>query len=166
MISDARLMCYELITVSLWRRANARNVNFFTLYGGQFTFSIQLLTLNYLLITVSFVLICFTGTETDKYWDKCIWKWLSFSRPLCRGKALVNKHMRKWSFLISFSSQTTVLWLAHWFCDIASLGNLYPVVCYCLFWMKVETKIVNELDRLVSMDKKGDREYKKLFKEM
>ena len=32
--------------------------------------------------------------------------------------------------------------------------------------MKVETKIVNELDRLVSMDKKGDREYKKLFKEM
>lgn len=30
----------------------------------------------------------------------------------------------------------------------------------------VETKIVNELDRLVSMDKKGDREYKKLFKEI
>ena len=34
---------------SLWRRANARNVSFFTLYGGQFTFSTQLLTLNYLL---------------------------------------------------------------------------------------------------------------------
>ena len=30
---------------SLWRRANARNVSFFTLYGGQFTFSTQLLTL-------------------------------------------------------------------------------------------------------------------------
>ena len=29
-------------------RANARNVSFFTLYGGQFTFSTQLLTLNYL----------------------------------------------------------------------------------------------------------------------
>ena len=34
---------------SLWRRANARNVSFFTLYGGQFTFSTHLLTLNYLL---------------------------------------------------------------------------------------------------------------------
>ena len=32
---------------SLWRRANARNVSFFTLYSGQFTFSTQLLTLNY-----------------------------------------------------------------------------------------------------------------------
>ncbi|XP_078368993.1 dedicator of cytokinesis protein 1-like [Oculina patagonica] len=30
----------------------------------------------------------------------------------------------------------------------------------------VETKIVNELDRLVSVDKKGDREYKKLFKQI
>ena len=34
---------------SLRRRANARNVSFFTLYGGLFTFSTQLLTLNYLL---------------------------------------------------------------------------------------------------------------------
>ena len=34
---------------SLWRRADAQNVNFFTLYGGQFTFSAQLLTLNYLI---------------------------------------------------------------------------------------------------------------------
>ena len=33
---------------SLWRRANARNVSLLTLYGGQFTFSTQLLTLNYL----------------------------------------------------------------------------------------------------------------------
>ena len=32
----------------LWRRANARNVSLLTLYGGQFTFSTQLLTLNYL----------------------------------------------------------------------------------------------------------------------
>ena len=32
-----------------WTKANARNVSFFTLYGGQFTFSTQLLTLNYLL---------------------------------------------------------------------------------------------------------------------
>ena len=39
---------------SLWRRANARNVSFFTLYGGQFTFSTQLLTLNYLLIDFRF----------------------------------------------------------------------------------------------------------------
>ena len=31
---------------SLWRRAIARNVSFFILYGGQFTFSTQLLTLN------------------------------------------------------------------------------------------------------------------------
>ena len=36
---------------SLWRRANARNVSFFTLYGGQFTFSTQLFTLNYLLMS-------------------------------------------------------------------------------------------------------------------
>ena len=34
---------------SLWRRANAPNVSFFTLYGSQFTFSTQLLVLNYLL---------------------------------------------------------------------------------------------------------------------
>ena len=34
---------------SLWQRANARNVSLLTLYGGQFTFSTQLLTLNYLL---------------------------------------------------------------------------------------------------------------------
>ena len=39
---------------SLWRRANARNVSFFTLFGGQFTFSTQLLTLNYLLIDFRF----------------------------------------------------------------------------------------------------------------
>ena len=32
---------------SLWRRANARNVSFFTLFGGQFSFSTQSLTLNY-----------------------------------------------------------------------------------------------------------------------
>ena len=32
----------------LWRRANARNINLFTLYGVQFTFSTQLLTLYYL----------------------------------------------------------------------------------------------------------------------
>ena len=37
------------IIISLWRRANARNVSFFTLYGGQFMFSTQLLKLNYLL---------------------------------------------------------------------------------------------------------------------
>ena len=36
-------------TKSLWRRTNARNVSYFTLCGGQFTFSTQLLTLNYLL---------------------------------------------------------------------------------------------------------------------
>ena len=30
--------------LSDWRRANTRNVSFFTLYGGQFTFSTQLLT--------------------------------------------------------------------------------------------------------------------------
>ena len=34
---------------SLWRRANARNVSFFTLYDGWFTFPTQFLTLNYLL---------------------------------------------------------------------------------------------------------------------
>ena len=33
---------------SLWRRAKARNVSLFTLYGGLFTFSTQLLTLIYL----------------------------------------------------------------------------------------------------------------------
>lgn len=59
-----------------------------------------------------------------------------------------------------------VLWFVYWFCDIVFLGNLYFVVCYCLFWMKVEIKIVNEFDWFVSMDKKGDREYKKFFKEM
>ena len=32
---------------SLWRRANARNVSFLTLYGDQFTLSTQLIILNY-----------------------------------------------------------------------------------------------------------------------
>ena len=35
--------------LSFWRRANARNVIYFTLYVGQITFSTQLLTLNYLI---------------------------------------------------------------------------------------------------------------------
>ena len=40
----------------MWRRrANTRNVSFFTLYGGQFTFSTQLLTLNYLFLILSSV---------------------------------------------------------------------------------------------------------------
>ena len=34
---------------SLWRRAKARNFSFFTHYDGHFTFSTQLLPLNYLL---------------------------------------------------------------------------------------------------------------------
>ena len=34
-------------TLPLWRRANARNVSFQTLYGGQFMISIQLIMLNY-----------------------------------------------------------------------------------------------------------------------
>ena len=38
---------------SLWRKAYARNVSFFTLYGGQLTFSTQLLTLNYLLYSTT-----------------------------------------------------------------------------------------------------------------
>ena len=40
--------------LSLWRRANARNVSFFTLYGGQFTFSTQLLTSNDLLYSCTY----------------------------------------------------------------------------------------------------------------
>ena len=42
-------LCINPKLRSLWRRANTRKVSFFTLYGGQFTFSTQLLTLNYLL---------------------------------------------------------------------------------------------------------------------
>ena len=41
--------------LSDWRRANTRNVSFFTLYGGQFTFSTQFLTLNYLFLNLSSV---------------------------------------------------------------------------------------------------------------
>ena len=37
----------RIMAQSLWRRANARNVSFLTLYRGQFTFSTQSLTLNY-----------------------------------------------------------------------------------------------------------------------
>ena len=52
--SVAPLSAYKLthnpqFLQSLWRRANAQNVSFFTLYGGQFTFSTELWTLNYLL---------------------------------------------------------------------------------------------------------------------
>ena len=42
------------LQLSLWRRANARNVSFFTLYGDQFTFSTQLLTLNDLLYSCTY----------------------------------------------------------------------------------------------------------------
>ena len=37
----------SLKSLSLWRRANARNVSFWTLYGGQFMSSTQLIILNY-----------------------------------------------------------------------------------------------------------------------
>ena len=37
------------LTLTLWRRANAQNVSFFTLYDSYFMFSTQFLTLNYLL---------------------------------------------------------------------------------------------------------------------
>ena len=39
-----------LLPFSLWRRANARNVSFLTLYGGQFTLSTQLIIQNYRVI--------------------------------------------------------------------------------------------------------------------
>ena len=37
----------EKISDSLWRRVNAPNVNFETIYGGKFTLSTQLIILNY-----------------------------------------------------------------------------------------------------------------------
>ena len=38
---------------SLWRRANARNVSFGTLNGGQYTYSNQLIEPNYLIILIA-----------------------------------------------------------------------------------------------------------------
>ena len=40
----------EVYENELWSRANAQNVSFKTLYGGQFTLSTQLITLNYSVI--------------------------------------------------------------------------------------------------------------------
>ena len=45
----SRISLVQLLSQSHWRRANARNASFFTLHGGQFTFSTQLLTPNHLL---------------------------------------------------------------------------------------------------------------------
>ena len=45
LFSDIFLLSY--VSHLLWRRANARNVSFETLYGGQFTLSTQLIILNY-----------------------------------------------------------------------------------------------------------------------
>ena len=63
---------------SLRRRANARYISFFTLYGGQFTFLTQLLTLNYLLFAYdklrSQVSWCYwlyrnTNNYSNIYWE-------------------------------------------------------------------------------------------------
>ena len=43
---DWRRRKFKVISLEWWR-ANARNVSFGTLYGGQFTFSTQLIILNY-----------------------------------------------------------------------------------------------------------------------
>ena len=40
----------KITNQSLWQRANARNVSFLTLYGGQFAFSTQLLKVNFLIV--------------------------------------------------------------------------------------------------------------------
>ena len=50
-----------------WRRANARNVSFFTLYDGQFTFSTQLLTLNCLLQ----VFLYYNKYSAFDLWSNC-----------------------------------------------------------------------------------------------
>ena len=45
--------------LSLWRRANARNVSFLTLYGGQFTLSTPLIIINYPSSMKSLTFSCF-----------------------------------------------------------------------------------------------------------
>ena len=68
---------------SLWWRANARNVSFFTLYGGQFTFSTQLLTLNYLLFfnfSSFFCLMCLSLVlffHKQRGWECFVWRFQS-----------------------------------------------------------------------------------------
>ena len=41
------------VLIPVWRRANARNVNFVTIYGSQFTLSTQLIKLNYPLTIIA-----------------------------------------------------------------------------------------------------------------
>ena len=46
-LATAKSLKADVSSVSDWRRADARSVNLQSLWGGQFTFSIQLITLNY-----------------------------------------------------------------------------------------------------------------------
>ena len=64
-----------LLPFSLWRTANARNVSFLTLYGGQFTLSTQLIVQNYPVIlshrrspTVS--LETYPFIQEKKWWSR------------------------------------------------------------------------------------------------
>ena len=69
---------------SFWRRANARKVSFFTLYGGQFTFSTQLLTLNYLLYSPTDAAPQFLQklTPFTKSWPQVL---ITLKSMRCRG---------------------------------------------------------------------------------
>ena len=57
----------SFFTVSEWRRANARNVSFKTLYGGQFTLSTQLIILNYLIASLNFRWASFSSGYENNY---------------------------------------------------------------------------------------------------
>ena len=82
-LSAFKLTHKPQILQSLWRRANARKVSFFTLYGGQFTFSTQLLTLNYQSFKCFFfqfvLLVLFSFTSCQKTYDKNCLSFLFFS---------------------------------------------------------------------------------------
>ena len=60
-------LSYIFVTVSEWRRANARKVSFKTLYGGQFTLSTQLIILNYLIASLTFRWASFTSRYENNY---------------------------------------------------------------------------------------------------
>ena len=72
---------------SLWRKAYARNVSFFTLYGGQLTFSTQLLTLNYLLYSTTDAAPQFLKklTPFTKSWFQIL---ITLKSMRCRGASL------------------------------------------------------------------------------
>ena len=106
---------------SLWQRAKARNVNFFTLYSGQFTFSSQLLTLNYLLYLMQ---EAWLSLYCQVLWDSIADGRRSIAGDPCigilRGKLDESYFSESWKYTSIFRNN-----LRHEKCTVLGKGRSY-----------------------------------------